>query len=94
MERYDYLIVGGGMTGDAAVRGIREVDKQGSIGLIGSEPDAPYNRPPLTKGLWKGKPVDKIIGGTAGWEPRCTWAAPPCASTRKTAASRTIRAGL
>ena len=42
MPRYPYLIVGGGMTGDAAVRGIRELDKQGAIGLIGAEPDPPY----------------------------------------------------
>ena len=60
MFEYQYLIVGGGMTADAAVRGIREVDKNGSIGLIGSEPDAPYNRPPLSKGLWKGDPIDSI----------------------------------
>jgi NADPH-dependent 2,4-dienoyl-CoA reductase/sulfur reductase-like enzyme len=57
---YDYLIVGGGMTGDAAVRGIRDVDPTGSIGLIGAEPDPPYNRPPLSKGLWKGTPLDTI----------------------------------
>ena len=49
-----YLIVGGGMTADAAVRGIRELDAGASIGLIGDEPDPPYSRPPLTKALWKG----------------------------------------
>src|SRR5206468_6077471 len=27
---------------------------------IGSEPHLPYNRPPLTKALWKGDPVDSI----------------------------------
>ena len=31
MERRDYLIVGGGLAADAAVRGIREVDRTGSI---------------------------------------------------------------
>lgn len=62
---YRYLIVGGGMTADAAVRGIRSLDTEGSIGLIGVDPEAPYNRPPLTKGLWKGNPVDKIWRGTA-----------------------------
>ncbi|MBI3976435.1 MAG: FAD-dependent oxidoreductase [Armatimonadetes bacterium] len=60
MARYRYLIVGGGMTADAAIRGIREVDAGGSIGLIGSEPHPPYNRPPLSKGLWKGKSVETI----------------------------------
>ncbi|HEX9114724.1 MAG TPA: FAD-dependent oxidoreductase [Anaerolineae bacterium] len=64
MQSYTYLIIGGGMTADAAVRGIRESDGTGTIGLIGAENDAPYDRPPLTKGLWKGKPIEKIWRGT------------------------------
>jgi NADPH-dependent 2,4-dienoyl-CoA reductase/sulfur reductase-like enzyme len=60
MADYKYLIIGGGMTGDAAAQGIRELDAEGGIGLIGAEHDPPYNRPPLTKGLWKGKPFDSI----------------------------------
>ncbi|HEV8003797.1 MAG TPA: hypothetical protein VGP63_28280, partial [Planctomycetaceae bacterium] len=60
MPNYKYLMVGGGMTADAAIGGIRDVDKTGSIGLIGSETQPPYNRPPLTKGLWKGKPLSSI----------------------------------
>jgi 3-phenylpropionate/trans-cinnamate dioxygenase ferredoxin reductase subunit len=65
MIKYDYLIVGAGLTGHAAARGIREVDRHGSIGMVGGEPDPPYTRPPLTKGLWKGKPLDKIWLNTA-----------------------------
>jgi 3-phenylpropionate/trans-cinnamate dioxygenase ferredoxin reductase subunit len=64
MPGYKYLIIGGGMTADSAVKGIREVDANGTIGLIGSETDKPYNRPPLTKQLWKGKPFDSIWRGT------------------------------
>ena len=60
MAKYKYLIVGGGMTADAAVRGIRELDSLGTIGMIGNDPNPPYNRPPLTKGLWKGKPLESI----------------------------------
>ncbi len=60
MTEYKYLIVGGGMASDAAVRGIREIDPDGSLGLIGEETDPPYNRPPLSKGLWKGKSFDNI----------------------------------
>src|SRR3954447_4772270 len=60
MPNYTYLIVGGGMTGDAALHGIREVDGAGSIGLIGAEAHRPYNRPPLSKALWKGKPLESI----------------------------------
>ena len=62
---YTYLIVGGGMAGDAAVRGIREVDERGTVGLLGAESHQPYNRPPLTKGLWKDQPEDQIWRGTA-----------------------------
>ena len=57
---YKYVIVGGGMTGDAAIGGIREVDPDGSIALFGAETEVPYNRPHLSKGLWHGKSLDDI----------------------------------
>jgi NADPH-dependent 2,4-dienoyl-CoA reductase/sulfur reductase-like enzyme len=60
MSHYKYLVVGGGMTADAAVHGIREVDATGSIGIFSMEADSPYDRPPLTKGLWKDKRVESI----------------------------------
>lgn len=60
MKHYKYLIIGGGLTGDAATRGIRELDAEGSIGLIGMETAPPYMRPNLSKGLWKGRPIEKI----------------------------------
>lgn len=60
MKHYKYLIIGGGLTGDAAVRGIREIDKVGSIGMFSTEPDPPYSRPSLSKSLWKGRPMEKI----------------------------------
>ena len=60
MNNYKYLIIGGGMTGDAAAQGIRELDSSGSILLVSSETHPPYNRPPLSKGLWKGEPEEKI----------------------------------
>src|SRR5665213_303861 len=60
MPSYKYLIVGGGMTAAAAIGGIREVDLTGAIGVIASEPNPPYNRPPLSKALWKGAPFDSI----------------------------------
>ena len=65
MPQYKYLIVGGGMTADAAIGGIRQADPSGSIGLIGAEPHPPYNRPPLSKALWKGASVDTIWRGTS-----------------------------
>jgi 3-phenylpropionate/trans-cinnamate dioxygenase ferredoxin reductase subunit len=60
-----YLIVGGGMTADAAVKGIREHDAAGAIVLVGAEPHPPYKRPPLTKGLWSGGDEQKIWKNTA-----------------------------
>lgn len=48
------------MTGDAAAQAIRSIDAGGSIGIISTEGDPPYNRPPLTKGLWKGDELDSI----------------------------------
>jgi hypothetical protein len=60
MPNYQYLIVGGGMTAAAAVHGIREVDRSGSIGLLSAEGHPPYDRPPLSKKLWKGKPLESI----------------------------------
>ncbi len=53
------------MAGDAAARGIRDHDEDGSIGLVGAEPEPPYARPPLSKGLWQGKGEETIWRGTA-----------------------------
>lgn len=65
MPDFTYLIVGGGMTADAAARGIREADPNGPIGVVGAEPHPPYNRPPLSKALWKGDPEESIWRNTA-----------------------------
>src|SRR5688572_24426195 len=55
MPHYQYLIIGGGMGAAAAARSIRDMDESASLALISAEPDPPYKRPPLTKGLWTGK---------------------------------------
>jgi 3-phenylpropionate/trans-cinnamate dioxygenase ferredoxin reductase component len=59
-----YLIVGGGMTADAAARGIRELDATGKIIMLSDEHYPPYDRPPLSKKMWAGKPLDSIFRGT------------------------------
>ena len=51
MHTTKYLIVGAGMTGDMAAKGIREHDSEGLITMIGYDPHPPYKRPLLTKGL-------------------------------------------
>ncbi len=61
-QQYTYIIVGGGLAGASAVQGIRELDKKGSVLLIGDEKHLPYDRPPLTKKLWFGqKKVEEIF---------------------------------
>lgn len=55
MTHYNYLIIGGGMAAIAAVSGIRERDKNGTIGIIAAEHEQPYDRPPLSKQLWTGR---------------------------------------
>ena len=54
-QSFKYVIIGSGLAGTSAVEGIRELDKGGSILLIGSEKHLPYDRPPLSKKLWTGK---------------------------------------
>ncbi|ROP65268.1 NAD(P)/FAD-dependent oxidoreductase [Curtobacterium sp. ZW137] len=52
MTDYRYLVIGGGMVADAAARGIREIDPDGSIGVVSEDVDRPYARPALSKKLW------------------------------------------
>src|SRR5262249_4054388 len=60
MRDYKYLIVGGGMTADAAATGIRELDINASLAVITAESDPPYDRPPLSKKLWRSESLDSI----------------------------------
>ena len=54
MRTTHHLIVGGGMTADAACKGIRDFDPDMAITVVSDEPHPPYARPPLSKALWKG----------------------------------------
>ena len=49
------------MTGSAAVEQIRKNDSEGSIAMFSKEDYGPYDRPPLTKGLWNGKKIKDIV---------------------------------
>ena len=67
-KAYEYIIIGGGLTGSAALDGIRERDPHGSILLISAEAHLPYNRPPLSKDLWFGKEkVEEIFTHDEAW---------------------------
>jgi 3-phenylpropionate/trans-cinnamate dioxygenase ferredoxin reductase component len=64
MQRYRHLVVGGGMTGHAACRGIADREPDASVAVVSSEQHPPYARPPLSKALWRGKDEDSIWRGT------------------------------
>lgn len=62
MQRYDVLIVGGGHAGGQAVIALRQGGFAGSIALVSSEPEAPYERPPLSKDYLAGeKTFDRLL---------------------------------
>jgi 3-phenylpropionate/trans-cinnamate dioxygenase ferredoxin reductase component len=54
-RKVDHLLIGGGLAAANCARWLREGGGEGSILLVGREPDPPYNRPPLTKGYLQGK---------------------------------------
>lgn len=54
MQKYKYVIIGGGVAGGSAIKAIRQIDAEGSLALITQEPHHPYERPPLSKGFLTG----------------------------------------
>ncbi len=54
-RQVEHLLIGGGLAGANCARWLREEGGEGSILLVGREPDPPYNRPPLSKGYLQGK---------------------------------------
>lgn len=62
MTSFDVLIVGAGHGGAQVAAALRQRKFEGSIGLIGDEPDPPYERPPLSKEYLLGdKEFDRIL---------------------------------
>jgi 3-phenylpropionate/trans-cinnamate dioxygenase ferredoxin reductase subunit len=56
------VIVGASLAGLRAAQALRKRGYSGSIVLIGEEPHAPYDRPPLSKQLLSGEwPADKLF---------------------------------
>ncbi len=54
-DSYDILLVGGGIACASAAAELRERGFEGSILLATRELDAPYHRPPITKGYLQGR---------------------------------------
>ncbi len=71
--RYDCLIVGAGHGGAQTAIQLRQLGFGGSIGVIGEEPELPYERPPLSKEFLAGeKSFDRLLIRTpAFWQERC-----------------------
>lgn len=53
--KYDVLIVGAGHAGAQAAISLRQFGFDGTIAIIGDEPDLPYERPPLSKEYFSGE---------------------------------------
>lgn len=60
MEKYEYILIGGGLASYSAARGVRTNDQNGRILMLCEEPVPPYDRPPLSKKLWKGVDIEEI----------------------------------
>lgn len=69
---FDVLIVGAGHGGAQAATALRQRNFAGTIGLVGDEPELPYERPPLSKEYLGGeRPFERMLIRPASfWEER------------------------
>ena len=64
----DFLLIGGGLAAGNCARWLRRSGADGSILLVGREPDLPYDRPPLSKSYLQGKDSrEAALFQTADW---------------------------
>src|SRR5246127_2780539 len=64
----DFLLIGGGLAAGNCARWLRKSGADGSILLVGREPDLPYDRPPLSKGYLQGKETrESALFQSADW---------------------------
>jgi 3-phenylpropionate/trans-cinnamate dioxygenase ferredoxin reductase subunit len=70
MRSFDVLLVGGGHGGANAALTLRQQGFEGSLAIVGEEPHAPYERPPLSKEFLAGeKSFERIL-----IRPQAAWA--------------------
>ena len=62
MAHYDVVIVGAGHGGAQAAISLRQNKFEGTIAVLGEEPELPYERPPLSKEYFSGeKSFERIL---------------------------------
>src|SRR5437588_266870 len=66
----DFLLIRGGLAAGSCARNLREEGADGSVLLVGREPDPPYDRPPLSKEYLARKQgrEDGYVRPTGWWE--------------------------
>jgi 3-phenylpropionate/trans-cinnamate dioxygenase ferredoxin reductase component len=63
-----HLLIGGGLASANCARWLREEGADGSILVVGREPDLPYNRPPCTKEYLRGQESrEEVLFRPPGW---------------------------
>jgi NADPH-dependent 2,4-dienoyl-CoA reductase/sulfur reductase-like enzyme len=55
MDRFELVIVGGGLTSARAIKSYREAGGKGRIALLSRDSTLPYHRPPLSKRFLRGE---------------------------------------
>lgn len=68
-QTFDVLIVGAGHAGAQTAITLRSLGFEGTVGIVGDEPELPYERPPLSKEYLSGdKPFDRLqLRPTSYW---------------------------
>jgi 3-phenylpropionate/trans-cinnamate dioxygenase ferredoxin reductase subunit len=68
-RRVDFLLVGGGMASAHCAAELRRRGSEGSILLVGREPEPPYERPPISKEYLRGDAgrEDAHVNGGRSW---------------------------
>jgi 3-phenylpropionate/trans-cinnamate dioxygenase ferredoxin reductase subunit len=67
-DQRPFVIVGAGLAGAKAAQTLREEGFTGPVVLLGEEPERPYERPPLSKGLLLGTAKrDTVYVHDSGW---------------------------
>jgi len=69
-RKIDYLLIGGGLASANCARWLREEGAEGSVAVVGREPDPPYNRPDCSKGYLRGtkERVETFFRPREWWE--------------------------